>query len=325
MRNAFGTWLFAFAMMACTGNAVAGTLRIDGEVYARRSSALMPPSVDDVWQFNIVQLAPDGSVVGKGDVVVAFDSSQVIKQLTEKQSLLKEKQTQYDKLRLELAERARDEHLSTAEALSNQDKAQRKTQQPPELIAGIQYRKLEIARAQSERKLALAGERERLAGEQRRQEQRLLASEVGQLQAEVTRLQRSLSAMNVIAPRAGMMMHKSGFSGEKFDVGSQAWRGQSVAEIPDPSSLAVRAQLPERDLLRARVGAPVRVVVEGGGGGSLGGTIESIGNAVRSKSQVQPIPVLDLEIGLVGASHLKPGQAVRVELSTPGTTGSTVQ
>ena len=43
-----------------------------------------------------------------------------------------------------------------------------------------------------------------------------------------------------------------------------------------------------------------------------------IGRAVRSKSQVQPVPVLDLEIRLDDAkAKLRPGQAVRVELTVP--------
>src|SRR5690606_38281301 len=52
-------------------------LRIDGEVYARRTVSLAPPPIDRQWTFNITQLAPDGAPVEKGDVVVSFDSSQV--------------------------------------------------------------------------------------------------------------------------------------------------------------------------------------------------------------------------------------------------------
>jgi len=78
----------------------------------------------------------------------------------------------------------------------------------------------------------------------------------------------------------------------------------------------VRAQLPERDLQRVAVGALARIVIEGGAGSAMTGKVASIGRAVRSKSQVQPIPVLDVEIRLDDAgARLKPGQAVRVELT----------
>jgi hypothetical protein len=63
-------------------------------------------------------------------------------------------------------------------------------------------------------------------------------------------------------------------------------------------------------------------VVEGGGGSAYHGKVAGIGRAVRSKSQVQPVPVLDLEIRLDDArAKLRPGQAVRVELSVPDIAG----
>lgn len=295
------------------------TLRIDGEVYARRTAPLMPPAVDRMWQFNITQLAPDGDPVEQGQMVVAFDSSQVVRELTEKQSQLEAKRRELEKLELDLAERTRSESLATASARAELEKAQRKTEQPEELVAALEYGKLVEQRRQAERRAALAGRREALAAEQRRQERRLTASELAQLEADVTRLQTSLAALNLPAPRAGVMMHRSSWSGEKFDVGSQVWLGQTVAEIPDTTSLAVRAELPERDLLRVAVGAPARIVVEGGGGSVHRGTVGAIGRAVRSKSQVQPIPVLDLEIELDDpAAKLRPGQSVRVELAAAG-------
>lgn len=299
-------------------SAQAATLRIDGEVYAQEKSSLMPPMIDRVWNFNITRLAPDGEPVKQGDVVLAFDGNQIVQQLTEKQSQLAEKQRELEKLELDLAERERTERLFTAEAQAALDKAGRKTEQPRELIAALQYDKLVEERLRAERRMQLATRREGLAAEQRRQERRLVQSELAQLQADVDRLQTSLAQLNIVAPRSGVMMHKSSWNGDKFDVGSQVWRGQTIAEIPDSDTLAVRAELPERDLLRVAVGAPARIVIEGGGGSVHRGTVTEIGRTVRSKSQVQPIPIVDVEIALDDkAVRLRPGQAVRVELTVP--------
>lgn len=304
------------AAILLPATATAATIKVDGEVYARSTVALMPPPVQGQWNFNVTQLAPDGALVEKGQVVVAFDSNQTMKDLAEKGSLLKEKQSQLEKLELELAARQRDERLATAEAMANRDKARRKTEQPAELIAGVQYKKLLVARNQAERKAVLVQQRERLSANQRLEEKRLLLSELGQLQGDVARLQAAMEQLQVKAPRAGLMMHKSNWQGEKFDVGSQVWRGQTVAEIPDTATLAVRAELPERDLERVAVGTAARIVIEGAAGSAMSGKVSAIGRAVRSKSQVQPVPVLDLEIALDDpGARLKPGQAVRVELT----------
>lgn len=302
---------------AAPADLAAAQIRMDGEVYARSTTPLMPPSVDNMWQYNITQLAPDGTRVTRGQPVLAFDGAELGKRLTAKQSELNEKQTRLDTLVLDHAERQRNQRVSTAEARANLEKAQRKTEQPEALIAGVQYRKLVIEREAAARKETLARERERLAAEQRRQEMRVLTAEVERLKAEIAQLQEDIGSLQLAAPRDGLMMHRSSWNGEKFDVGSQVWRGQTVAEIPDGDTLAVRATLPERDLLHVATGTRVRVMIEGGAGSTLGGRVVGVGRAVRSKSRLQPVPVIDLDITLDSVpSGLKPGQAVRVELAT---------
>lgn len=307
--------LFAGAARA---QAAGDTLRLDGEVFARRSVQIAPPSIDDLWQLNITQLAGDGAPVKAGDMVVVFDGGETQQRLVEKQSALAEKRSEREKLLLELAERERTERLATAEQLSKRDKAQRKASQPEDAIARVAYRKLVIERREAERLAELAQQRERLAAEQRRQELRLVDAQLQQIQTEVETLQSAIASLTVTAPRDGVMMHRSSWNGEKFAVGSQVFRGQSVAEIPDLASLAVRATLPERDLRKLAPGAAVRVTTEGGAGAALDGRVAEIGRIVRSRSRVQPVPVIDVVIELDGdTGKLKPGQSVRVQVRAP--------
>lgn len=308
--------LTALALAVCVASAEAETLAIDGEVFARRSAMLIPPRVSGAWNFTITRIAPDGAPVETGDVVIAFDANSLVQKLTAQKSKLAEKNRELEKLLLDLDERARSEQLNTAEARADLEKAQRKTEQPEELVAGIEYRKLVVARKAAEKHLALTERREQLAAEQRRQERRLLESEIADARREVQRLQAEIASLNLTAPRDGLLMHRSGMRGEKFDVGTKVWIGQTIAEIPDSSTLAVRAELPERELSRVRKGASARVVLEGGAGIAVRGKVTSIGRTVRSKSRVQPVPVLDMEIALDDpAADLRPGQAVRVQLT----------
>lgn len=307
-----------FAALLAAGTAQAEALKMDGEVIARSSVALVPPAIDELWQLNITRLHPDGAPVKKGDVVLVFDGGDTQKKLMEKQSALKEKQTQLDRLLMDLAERERNERIATEQQRAALDKARRKATQPADLLRRVDYRKLVIEREQAEAQMKLAERRETAAAEQRRQEKRLLESELAQLQGEVQQLMQALEQLNVTAPRDGVMLHKTDFQGEKFDAGSQVWRGQPVAEIPDLATLAVRAQLPERSLMKLAIGAKARVSVEGGAGRALVATVQEISPAVRSKSRVQPVQVVDVMLALEGDTKgLKPGQPVRVEI-VPG-------
>ena len=291
-------------------------LRIEGELFAQRSLAVSPPAVDGLWQLTVTQMAGDGAQVKKGDMLVVFDSSEVVKNLTAKRSELAEKQRKQEQLKLDLADRAREAELATAQARAEAEKAQRKATVPKDYVAGVDYRKLVVARTKAEQKLRLTVERERIAASARTAEQRLADAEVAQLGSEVAELQQSLGALTITAPRDGIALHQSAWDGSKIDTGSQIWRGQSVAQMPDLSTLAVRAVLPERSLSRVRVGQTVQVQIAGGGRRRLEGTVAEIGNNVHSKSRVEAIPVIDVLIELKDGRQagLKPGQSVQVAI-----------
>lgn len=291
-------------------------LRIEGELFAQRSLAISPPAVDGLWQLTVTQMAGDGAQVKKGDMLVVFDSSEVVKNLTAKRSELAEKQRKQEQLKLDLADRAREAQLATAQARAEAEKARRKATVPKDYVAGVEYRKLVVARTKAEQKLRLTVERERIAASARTAEKRLADAEVAQLASEVAELQQSLGALTITAPRDGIALHQSAWDGSKIDTGSQIWRGQSVAQMPDLSTLAVRAVLPERDLSQVRVGQAVQVQVAGGGRRRLEGTVAQIGNNVHSKSRVEAIPVIDLLIQLKDGQQagLKPGQSVQVAI-----------
>ncbi|MEP6483998.1 MAG: HlyD family efflux transporter periplasmic adaptor subunit [Rudaea sp.] len=290
-------------------------VRANGEIYARSSAALLPPQVEDLWQMTITQMATDGQAVKKDEVVVTFDGGELSKKLMAKQSELQEKLRTQEKLHLELAERARNEVLATAESHADAIKAQRKASAPEAAVPGVDYKKLVVAKQKAERHEAASQERERAATDERSAEQRMADADATRLAADVDRMQKALVALQVKAPRDGVIVHATGWDNEKIDVGKQIWRGQSVAEIPDIQTLAVRASLAERDLTRVHVGDTVRIVLEGGTGLTLSGKIDDVGASVHSKSRVEPVPVVDLRITLdPTAITFKTGQPVRVEI-----------
>lgn len=292
--------------------------RFEGEIVALDASAIAPPAVSDLWMLTLTQLAADGATVEAGQVVAAFEGNDLMRQLNEKRSMLNEKTRQWERLQLELAERERSERIATAEQRAKLTKAQRKASQPEDLIAAFDYRKLVADRRLAEVEMELLERRERLAEQQRRAERAQIQAEIAALQADVDQLQVGLVALNVKAPRGGVMLHLSNWQGEKFDVGTQVFRGQSVAQIPDLSRLAVRMPVPERQIATVRLGQIAQIDVEGGAVPTLAGRVSEISRVVRSRSRVKPVPVVDVNIefdALPEGTRLKPGQPVRVELT----------
>lgn len=298
--------------------AAAETLQLDGEIAALDSASVAPPTVRNVWNFQITQLATDGSMLTAGQPVVTFDGNELQRRLVEAQGQLKQKQSEQAKLLLDLAERERTDRLATAEQDANLQKAERKAEQPADLIRSVDYRKLVIEREQAARRQALMQRKEVLARRLRDAERALVASDVARAQSDVDELTRALASLSVPAPRDGVVVVKSNWRGERYEIGSQVFMGQSVAEMPDPGTLVVRATVAERDMLRLAEGLPARIRLQGGAGQRLQGKVAEMGRAVRSKSRLSPVPVLDVLVHLQGdTTDLKAGMPVVVEVDVP--------
>ncbi len=289
-----------------------------GEVYARSSAAVMPPQIKGIWQLKVTRMATDGQLVNKGDPIVSFDGGDLMKKLTAKQSELQEKLRQQAKLRLELAVKAKTETVAAAKAVADARKADRKASEPADYVPGVEYKKLIIERRKTRQLEKLGITHAQAEAAERKAEQAQADADVARLRAAVVRLQSAVNELSIKAPRAGIFLHASEWNGDKIDVGSQIWRGQSVARIPDMKTLAVRASLPERDVTRVHRGNVVRINLAGGSGQILTGHIRDIGVEVHSKSRVQPVPVIDLDVTIDPSDvALKPGQPVNVEIQAP--------
>ena len=297
---------------------MAETIRLEGEVASLDSVAIGPPVVRDVWNFQITQMLAEGTAVKAGDPVVSFDGSELQRRLAEATAQLKQRQSEHGKLQLGLAERERTDRLATAEQLANLKKADRKAELPAGIVRSVDYRKLVIDREHSARRYQLVLLRQQLADRLRKAEMAAVVSDVARAQTLVNDLNRGVASLTVVAPRDGTVVIKTNFQGERFEVGSQVFIGQAVAEIPDPGRLVVRATVPERDMLKLAVGMMARVSVQGGNAQRLTGRIIELGHAVRSKSRLAPIPVLDVLIELEGlSSNLKTGTPAVVEVDPP--------
>ena len=91
-----GVVISALLLSACQPEAasskqavVSSHVRATGELTAANSFKASPPSVSNMWQYNIKQLAPESSMLTEGAVVVAFDGQRLVDELNNKSIELK--------------------------------------------------------------------------------------------------------------------------------------------------------------------------------------------------------------------------------------------
>jgi multidrug efflux pump subunit AcrA (membrane-fusion protein) len=122
---------------ASSGVSIPSELTLEGEIASRQSIPVSPPEIPEVWQFNLAQLAPEGTTIRAGEPIAVFEAPDLGTKLDTKQSTLKEKQRALEKLKLDHAEAEKAADVDVSQAQSNAEKAERKASQPKDQIRRV--------------------------------------------------------------------------------------------------------------------------------------------------------------------------------------------
>ncbi|KKO44537.1 hemolysin [Arsukibacterium ikkense] len=296
---------------------LASHVRATGELTAANSFKASPPSVSNMWQYNIKQLAPESSMLTESALVVAFDGQRLVDELNSKSIELKSAEQ-------ELANRLRSDEqtfeelkLTLAERKMEYDREQRKAEIVDQSRSANDRRKAQIDFTIADNQYQLAQARLASHQQQRLAEEQMLVAKVSRLQSEVGLLQRNIASMQVKAPFAGVMVYSMGFNGEKFSAGDSAQFGQPVAEVSQLDSLYIKAEIDEIDLKRLQAGLAVEITLDAYPERRFNGVLQSLGNAVRDKSNDNLRRVVDASVSLndLDTELMRPGMTARLNIS----------
>ncbi len=291
---------------------------VSGTLASVQSVRIGPPQVTQMWEFKIAFLAPEGIQVRAGEPVVGFDTSELERELLDKVAERDSAQKELEKRQTNLEMALRDQQLQLAEAQARQRRAALKVQVPPELVASRELARSRQDLELANREIAYLKDRLRLQSLQAGAETAALARRRDRAAARVREMEDAVRRMTVLAPRPGTVVYVASEGGEKKNVGDSCWRGQSVLEIPDLRGMQAEGEIDEADAGRLAVGQRVTLRLDAHPDAAFTGRVRSIGGAVRSRSDVNPLKVLKLEIDLdrTDPQRMRPGMRFsgRVEI-----------
>ncbi|MDQ3996301.1 MAG: HlyD family efflux transporter periplasmic adaptor subunit [Gemmatimonadota bacterium] len=116
-----------------------------------------------------------------------------------------------------------------------------------------------------------------------RAQEQSVAKEVASIDARVAQIRDRIAKSRVTNPQSGTVLTTYAKAGEVVQT------GQPLYKIAQLDTLILRAYVTEGQLTSVRIGAPVRVRVDGGKGGLL--TLPGIVSWVSSKAEFTPTPV----------------------------------
>jgi HlyD family secretion protein len=266
--------------------------------------------------FRIAWLAPDGARVRAGEVVVRFDSTELVKELADARDDGQSSRLKIGKQEVqgqaELEKLDRDARLAREEL-----EAARQFQKKDDTI----YSRHEIIESDIDRELAR--DKEEHARDARRTRQKLDATELQLLaierrRAELKRSQaeQGLRSLEVTAPHDGVLILKRDFRGDPVRVGDSVWNGQPLAEIPDLAEMEAEVFVLEADAGGLAPGRRAAVVLESQPDVSWPAEIRRVDPLAKPRLRGSPVQyfAVVLKLARTDPQVMKPGQRVRATL-----------
>jgi HlyD family secretion protein len=268
------------------------TLRFTGVVEAARSTMLAVPRMQGPQQgpgagmLVVTRLAPGGSHVKAGDVVVQFDPQA-------QERLAFERRAEYDDFAAQLA-RKQAEHTAATTAdesalvqAKNAVARARLEMLKNEMLPAILAEKNEQTLAEAEATLEMEQRTFVIKRGAERADRRALEIQRDRAQASVEHARRNISAMTLRAPHDGMIVLKNVWKmGQMGEVqeGEEVRPGLPLLEVVDPSDMRVRARVNQADAPLVRPGQEATVELEAYPGRRFSARVASLSPAAITSS-----------------------------------------
>ena len=298
------------------GDLVAG-VDVTGTLAALDSGSFGPPQLNDVWDFKIAMMAPEGSDAKAGQPVLSFDTTELQKRLEEKSAEAEQARKEIEKQKADLALKREDERLNLAEAEASVRKGDLKLDAPADLVSVKERKQVELDDALAKEQVSATRSRIDSLERAARAQIALLESKLQRASTIVADTQSAIRQMTIIAPRNGTIVFVTNWRGDKKKVGDPCWRMERVIEIPDLSRMIAKGDVDEVDAGKIAVGQRVTLRLDAHPDEEFHGKISKTSKTVQPKQQGQnitdPSKVLRVEIALDRSDPVKMRPGMRYQ------------
>jgi multidrug resistance efflux pump len=291
-------------------------IEVTGELVSADTVSMMPPAIHRVWQYQVKQLAPEGSDVVKGDVVARLDISELTQRLSVSTANLAATKQDIETSKLRNAKRLEQLRLDLAEAKMNFEKAERKFNLSDETVALIEKEKYQRDAIIAKDRVALIIRKIELESKGAEQRQAMLAGDEQKFASEVAALESGITSMTLKAPRAGIVVYGNDPQGNKIKEGQSVFAGDAVLSIPDLSHMQVNMTIPEVEAQRVKLGQAIKIRLDANPERIFRGKIVELGAVFRNKNQEVPWVVFDAVASIddPDIELMRPGMTAKIAI-----------
>jgi hypothetical protein len=289
----------------------------EGNLRAVKATRLTAPQNQEMGgALKIAWLAPDGTLVKKGDVVVRFDPSEPEKQLRDGEADLAaaEAKLAAEGVKSKSAVRGREtDAVLAADELEQQKKFQSKDEQ---IFSRNQIIESQIDEGLAQAKQQHAEQAKQVETHLSRSNAAVIAVEKQKAQLAIAHAKAALESMQIVAPHDGIFVMKRNWRGELPKLGQALWPGQEVGEIPLLDTMEAEVFVLEVDGTGLAEKQPAEIVVEARPDVTFTGKIRLVEKLAQPREPGSPVQyfAVVVELDKTDRDVMKPGQRVRSTL-----------
>ncbi len=277
-----------------------------------------PPAFGNYWQFQLVSMVAEGRNVKKGDTLLAFDAQRVAEDLMRFQNEFNQASKELEKTTAQIDLERQELTAKLAEAENNHEKQKLKQRVSSdiEVSRNVELDMLGVEQARRE----VEALKERLDWHKKSSEAtyNIIASRKARAENKVTEINQGRNNFQAKADRDGVVVYKTKWNGDKFQVGENVWSGQPILDIPDLNTMRAEAFVPEVDLGKIKLGQSVELTIDAFPGKRYTGKIKQIERLVRQKAwdvQNKILPV-EIEFDQPDVSIMRPAMSLKAKIET---------
>jgi len=319
-------WQSLFPKVAATGDEYAVTPRtlkfsVDAVGILKATSTQdfgAPPEFGNYWQFQIVNMTAEGKQVKTGDPLISFDAQKVRDDLQRFQNELDQASKELEKTKVQI-DLERQELLSRlAAAENNFEKLRLKQANDPKFDVPNKVEEDRLALEQARREVEALKERIEWHKKSSEATYQIIQSKKSRAENKVAQINNGMKNFQANADRDGVVIYKTKWNGERFQVGENVWSGQTILEIPNLTTIIAEAYVPEVDLGKIKEDQRAEIAIDAFQGKSYAGTVKKIGTLVRPKAWDIQNKIIDVQIELdqLDVATMRPGMSTKTKIAT---------
>src|SRR5882757_5140518 len=256
------------------------SLRLNGTTLASRSFVVLAPRLEgaQVGSMVITKLAPAGTHIQKGDILVEFDPQAQTKDYLDKKSA-------YENLVGQVAQKQAEENIARAKddtAMKQAEDEFKRSQlelQRNEVVSRIDAEKNQEALDEAEATLKQLKETYQLKRAAAAANIRIQEIQRDRAMEAMRYAQGNAAKMVVHSPMPGVVVYNTIWLGGRMGTvqqGDQVRPGVPFLQVVDPSQMEVRVELNQVDLLKVQPGLQARMHLDAYPGLTLPATLEEL-------------------------------------------------